>query len=539
MAARLALVAQGVLLAGLPLAGGHSYLFEPVSRNMAYSAENCPHCGQGGGVSVVKERANGRWPTKDEYGSHGLCGNPFQGQAVTALQDERYLVHTTVPQRTYTAGMSVGFLVFISTHHGGHFEFRICDRKLDASLASYQEGQECLDQWVLERVPPEEAYGDCDVNDARGDCQPVDANHPGRWYLPPTSMMETTPGAGWSDLANETFTSNGASGSFYFMWYKIPEDLACTHCTLQWYWSSGNNCVYDADYFTYFKGIQELGWDAGSWSAFSVADWATCENRCCGNAGLWGEEFWNCADIKVVASGPTPPPTPAPTNKVTLSPTWQPTQPPSPTHAPTPQPTLPPSPPTTPSPTLEATEVLQCFNRQCGCPGAWQADWCTVDSAKFGGWCQESEANCNTCDATWCPQPATLSPTPSPTLAPTLAPTLVPTAAPTMCSVPGSGSATCKGWCPKADTPEWKTEDQCQKAACSTCCRCQEATPAPTPDPTLGPIVSSGFCYHSDCGCPPFAGGAFCCTTANAELGASCQSDEIACSSCAGTWCGL
>jgi hypothetical protein len=414
MTLNLLLLMLHAFLAKLPFAEGHAYLFEPVSRNMAHSGGNCPHCGQGGGVSIVKERANGNWPTKDAYGSHGLCGNPFQNQAVTPLQQELYLVQTTESQRTYTAGSSVGFLIYISTHHMGHFEFRICDHKLDSSLASYQEGQECLDQWVLERVPPEEAYGDCIVNDARGDCQPVDENHPGRWYLPPESMMETTPGIGWSAEAIETFNANGGSGNFYFMWYKIPEGLACTHCTMQWYWASGNNCLYDADYFAYFSSMKALGWNAELWSAFSVAGWATCDNRCCGNAGLWGEEFWNCADIEVIPSGPTVPPTPRPTHPVTLSPTWMPTLPPSPTQVPTPSPTMPPTPPTptlvptTLAPTPTPMLVLQCFNKDCGCPGAWLLEWCAVETAKYGDWCQESEANCLSCGGgEWCPQPTT------------------------------------------------------------------------------------------------------------------------------------
>lgn len=38
-------------------------------------------------------------------------------------------------------------------------------------------------------------------------------------------------------------------------------------CTLQWYWSTGNSCLYDFDYVNYFKEFAKLGpspiW--GSW----------------------------------------------------------------------------------------------------------------------------------------------------------------------------------------------------------------------------------------------------------------------------------
>ena len=36
---------------------------------------------------------------------------------------------------------------------------------------------------------------------------------------------------------------------------SLQEGLSCTACTLQWYWSSGNSCVYDGDYFDYYRGI--------------------------------------------------------------------------------------------------------------------------------------------------------------------------------------------------------------------------------------------------------------------------------------------
>ena len=46
--------------------------------------------------------------------------------------------------------------------------------------SSPAEGQQCLDQWLLQRAPVLE---DCQVNDARGDCQPLDPKHPERWQL--------------------------------------------------------------------------------------------------------------------------------------------------------------------------------------------------------------------------------------------------------------------------------------------------------------------------------------------------------------------
>jgi len=89
------------------------------------------------------------------------------------------------------------------------------------------------------------------------------------------------------------------------MRYKIPESLSCEHCTLQWYYSTGNSCLYDGGYITYFEKMAQLGWSASEWVYGGMASWVTCENSCCGpsGTGAFGEEFWNCADIAVLPSG--------------------------------------------------------------------------------------------------------------------------------------------------------------------------------------------------------------------------------------------
>merc|ERR1712186_122302 len=75
--------------------------------------------------------------------------------------------------------------------------------------------------------------------------------------------------------------------------------------TLQWYYSTGNSCLYDGDYITYFKKMAQLGWSVSEWVYGGMASWVTCENSCCGpsGTGAFGEEFWNCADIAVLPSG--------------------------------------------------------------------------------------------------------------------------------------------------------------------------------------------------------------------------------------------
>merc|ERR1719433_453608 len=85
------------------------------------------------------------------------------------------------------------------------------------------------------------------------------------------------------------------------MRYKIPEGLSCEHCTLQWYWGTGNSCLYDEGYLKYFQHMQDLGWDAKKWSPNAVTLWAEKQYVCCGvEWDRFAEEFWNCADIKVL-----------------------------------------------------------------------------------------------------------------------------------------------------------------------------------------------------------------------------------------------
>merc|ERR1712061_854440 len=68
---------------------------------------------------------------------------------------------------------------------------------------------------------------------------------------------------------------------------------------------TGNSCLYDMGYITYFKRMSELGWNVADWVYGGMASWVTCENSCCGpsGTGAFGEEFWNCADIAVLPSG--------------------------------------------------------------------------------------------------------------------------------------------------------------------------------------------------------------------------------------------
>jgi hypothetical protein len=195
----------------------------------------------------------------------------------SSLKTSPYLVPTPV-QRTYRAGDVVEFRIAVSTHHKGHYEFRICDQGLDGNtLSSAQAGQDCLNEWILERAQPDASCGDAG---SVADCQPVDVKHPGRWYLPPANKGTQTADLNWDDNS-----ATSGIGEYHVMKYKIPDTLHCEKCTLQWYWSTGNSCLYDADYLGtdgYFQRNKEafvqMGWNPSDWCPFCMASWANADN---------------------------------------------------------------------------------------------------------------------------------------------------------------------------------------------------------------------------------------------------------------------
>merc|ERR1719195_264110 len=312
-------------------AEGHGFLVEPPARNVYEPTRNgyCPHCGNGGSKAAPGSVCGdgNQWPSNSNY--------------VSLVQD---------PHRTYTAGQVVEFEVSMNVNHKGHHEFFICDHAISNDTGAV----ECLQKWPLMRVLPEEMHSDCVVNDPREDCQPIDPNYPGRWYHP-TGMP------------------------VHKIHYRIPESLQCEHCTLQWFWPTANSEAYDAaSYSCYNKQLKELGW------SLDFCGWACSDSNCPEpyardpsapaapdpSAGPGYEEFRNCADIRVLASGSVP--SPAPPAPAPIAPA-----PPAPTP-PVPAPSPPVSPMPTPTPPASAGT--------CEPIGDCSADgWCNADA--YSSWC--------------------------------------------------------------------------------------------------------------------------------------------------------
>lgn len=305
-----------VALAEFELAVGHGFMNFPRSRNKEAKDNNvffCPHCLQSGGPGAVKARGSGIWPSNDDPGSHGLCGDPSQSAAWAPMGDQQFMIPSQEVQATFTAGSIARFEIHLTAHHRGHYEFSICDSGLDGpAMVSRGEtewdGQECLNKFKLQRATLQELQdelGICQNGSAHPSCQPLDPNHAGRFYVPPPGENSVVAGDDWDDSEGPALN---IVADQHYAYYRIPASLSCSRCTLQWYWSTGNSCLYDADYEHYFQNVMLSPFVPMEWQPTAVMG----NTNICSTGGTFAEEFWNCADIEVVAAGPTPPPVPAP-----------------------------------------------------------------------------------------------------------------------------------------------------------------------------------------------------------------------------------
>jgi len=268
----------------------------------------------------------------------------------------------------YAPGQVADFSVQIDTNHNGFFVFYLCN--LDA-CGTKDIDQKCFENnhcSLLKRV----ASPACENSSDNFECGPIDQDHPERWYVPCRGGPSNVKG--------------GNKGS---MKYKIPEDVQCKHCVVQWYWVTANSCNPKGmkEYFSAKSPFgNSCGGDGGSVGGINPS---MVE---CGGA-KFAEEFWGCADVsvgsgaaldkslppdsqnddpEVVASAstessvtktPSPSPTPSPVAEIEdpepelvqpealtaeepTAPKLDPTQTPTPSPSPSPSPTLTPSPET-------------------------------------------------------------------------------------------------------------------------------------------------------------------------------------------------
>lgn len=260
----------------------HGIMSVPKSRNIISRTDHyCPHCFNGGGTGNVASNSGGVWPaveTEETSKRHGLCGDPA-GQDDHMVGGKSYTGEIVA---TYQSGSTIDIEIGVTAHHNGHFEFYLCN-KGDLADPSGPITQDCLNKYPLKRTEGFPATN------------PVDPSYPNRYYLDPKCS-----------LSQESFPEAGITA------FKVPTmrfdlpDIECEHCVLQWYWVTANSCLAPGyREYSWPSTHSECGGDGGSvgWWAPHLSD---CETK------GYPEEFWNCADIKLVRDGPTNAPTEEP-----------------------------------------------------------------------------------------------------------------------------------------------------------------------------------------------------------------------------------
>ncbi|XP_052812695.1 uncharacterized protein LOC128240218 [Mya arenaria] len=233
------------LLVSMVIAGieGHGYMMEPPQRSSAWRYRNDPDGILQKNYNDMGLNCGGREHQHSLGGKCGVCGDPFDQE----IQPNHY-VHPTDPSKNgkyvtgfivneYEMNSEIDVIVKITAHHKGYFEFRLCPLPGDGQR--YPVTQECLDKYPLK-------VGD--------------------------SYKYNLPNLGAGD---------------YLVNVKLPDDISCNFCVLQWIWVGGNSHGYQ-------------------------------------------ENFWNCADIRIIGGE---------SNPATTKPTTQ--APPPTTAAPTTNPAAP------------------------------------------------------------------------------------------------------------------------------------------------------------------------------------------------------
>ena len=284
------------------MAQSHGFLAKPASRNaLAWDKGEffCPHCLAAGGPGVTGAHV-GIFPVTETPNTafrHGLCGDESSGRSTVAGQ--KWLNTAPVLQGTYQAGGAIEIELNIDTNHAGVHSFYLCDTP-KSMLQSAAEGQRCLNKHPLLRAAP----GPEDT--------PINTNQNTKWYMPPADDGAVTDGpaidtARWSatPALAEASLNKPLPAQIMKMKFWLPDDVECEHCVLQWYWQTANSCNPE-------------GYEAGGFvrSDLGHPEWARegSMGQCGSPSAGYPEEFWNCADIRVVAAPGTPstPATPAP-----------------------------------------------------------------------------------------------------------------------------------------------------------------------------------------------------------------------------------
>jgi len=363
------------LALGADVVSGHGMMTKPASRQIVHHTAIDPKVAGSDGYSTVihnpaqtdlvslNAAIGGGGKAKAAAEGHGLCGDDGGRKMFeTGVGINPAYTWDTTPVETYAAGSTIDIEVYISAPHRGWFEFRLCE---DGNNLS----QECLNEHVLEfdyeytknlYTAQEMGGWHDDATDYLGD-----QNNYCNVHTQCDALMEWPEDSEFGGVFDGSCCRGGGTCSpeadnrdrLMFpgnsmrsmpLKFKLPAGVTCEHCVLQWLYVTGNSCDY------------------------------------------YPEAFFNCADVKIVASGGSKAPTPAP--------------------APTLKPVAPFPTPSMPGrccwwDVVRENSGNALISNQC--------DACTSDM-EMEGPCSRSEEDCDACGGEYCAYDASWTPAPSP-----------------------------------------------------------------------------------------------------------------------------
>lgn len=225
----------------------------------------------GAGLRSVRNAAGNFWTPYAPFDRAfhwraGVCGDNKFGPQDHMRGGQYYYDAKRV--RTYAQGSTINMEATVMAHHNGFFTFYICNIDScgdEISARCFHEGH-CQQ---LMRAPSV-----CDSGFDQ-ECGPIDRNNPGRWYLP----CRPPPAQ---------FLLGGPNGK---MRYRLPADITCDHCVIQWYWASSNTCNV-AGVVEYFEGPDGPNWPACPGQGGAIGGYTKVQGPC------GGEKFckfiWCC-----------------------------------------------------------------------------------------------------------------------------------------------------------------------------------------------------------------------------------------------------
>jgi len=205
---------------------GHGYVYWPSSRGyLKNNSHMHSQLAEKSGVKGMKTKWKVQEPMEDPtQWAHDLCGNAKMDDTVKV--EDSWKNWAGAPVATYKQGGEISFTVVITAEHGGRHEFRLCPKQVSGKLGSIAENAKCIDSYLIGSActPTKECgcYSDkCSKTNPHRDPKDPLYSHGHPRFL--------------------------VQGSHVFK-FKLPKDVHCDQCTVQWFWMSAfgepyKNCM--------------------------------------------------------------------------------------------------------------------------------------------------------------------------------------------------------------------------------------------------------------------------------------------------------